>query len=74
MPPASNNLPIVLLVDGMLVLALQDVAEHRAGVAVQRTGLARFERHFHRRHLAFIPVERLGHAKVGALVACRKVR
>src|SRR5262245_50778707 len=37
--------PGLVAVDGPLVLALQDVAERRAGVPVRRAGLSRPQRH-----------------------------
>src|SRR5262245_43035909 len=40
-----------LVVDGPLVLAFQNVAERRAGVAVRRLHLARRQRHLDRRRL-----------------------
>src|SRR5262249_14865255 len=52
--------PDGVVVDGPLVLALEDVAERRAGVAVRRVGLARPQGHLDRRRLRLLPVELLG--------------
>src|SRR5439155_11642700 len=48
------------VVDGPLVLALQDVADRRAGVAVRRAGLARPQGHLDRRCLRLPPVDLFG--------------
>src|SRR5262245_59908683 len=48
-----------LVVDGPLVLALQNVPERRAGVAVRRLRLARPEGHLDRRGLRLLPVHLL---------------
>src|SRR5262249_47427538 len=49
-----------VVVDGPLVLALQNVAERRAGVAVRRAGLARPQGHLDRRRFRLLPVDLLG--------------
>src|SRR5262245_28719385 len=49
--------PGLVVVDGPLVLALQDVAERRAGVAVRRLHLARRQRHLDHRGLRLLPVQ-----------------
>src|SRR5262249_48968950 len=52
-----------LVVDGVLVFALQDVAEHRAGMVVRRVLLAGLEGHFQHRRL--LPVDLLGDVSLG---------
>src|SRR5262249_45492920 len=47
----------LVVVDGPLVLALQDVAERRAGMAVRRLHLARRQRHLKHRGLRLLPVQ-----------------
>src|SRR5439155_22672563 len=53
------------VVDGPLVLALQDVAERRAGVAVRRAGLARPQGRLDRRCLRLPPVDLFGDVFLG---------
>src|SRR5262245_1150248 len=48
-----------LVVDGPLVLALQDVPDHRAGVAVRLASLTGVQRHFHDRYLRLLAVQLL---------------
>src|SRR6516164_7704057 len=52
-------------VDGPLVLALQDVAERRAGVAVRRLHRARRQRHLDRRGFRLLPVQLLDDVPLG---------
>src|SRR5262245_10132017 len=56
-----------LVVEGVLVLALQDVAEHRAGVAVRRILLAGLEGHFYHRRTGSLPVQLLDDVPLGQL-------
>src|SRR5262245_15280021 len=49
----------LVAVDGPLVLALQDVAERRAGMAVRRLHLARRQRHLDHRGLRLLAVQPL---------------
>ena len=56
-----------LVVDGVLVFALQDVAEHRAGVAVRRILLAGLEGHFYHRRTGVLPVQLLDDVPLGQL-------
>src|SRR5215475_7339690 len=55
----------LVVVDGPLVLALQDVPERRAGVAVRRLHLARRQRHFDHRGLRLLPVQLLDDVLLG---------
>src|SRR5215472_6334323 len=55
----------LVVVDGPLVLALQDVPERRAGVAVRRLHLARHQRHLDRRGLRLLPVQLLDDLLLG---------
>src|SRR5207244_12962626 len=48
-----------LVVDGPLVLALDDVPEHRTGVAVRYAALTRLKRDLHRRRLGLLVVDLL---------------
>src|SRR3954449_11891380 len=48
-----------LVVEGVLVFALQDVAEHRAGVVVRWILLAELEGHFYHRLTGSLPVQLL---------------
>src|SRR5262249_35614548 len=54
-----------VVVDGPLVLALEDVAERRAGVAVRRARLARPQGHLDRRGHRLLPVDLLGDVFLG---------
>src|SRR5437763_3720738 len=56
-----------LVVEGVLVFALQDVAEHRAGMVVRRVLLAGLEGHFQHRRLRLLPVDLLGDVSLGKL-------
>jgi hypothetical protein len=56
-----------LVVDGVLVFALQDVAEHRAGVAVRRILLAGLEGHFYHRRTGSLPIQLLDDVPLGQL-------
>jgi hypothetical protein len=58
-----------LVVHGVLVFALEDVAEHRAGVAVRRILLAGLEGHFSHRRTCVLPVQLLDDVPLGQL--CR---
>src|SRR5262245_39419710 len=62
--PGPEDLGLVV-VDGPLVLALQDVPERRAGVAVRRLHLARRQRDLDRRGLRLPPVHLLGDPPLG---------
>src|SRR5215470_2612711 len=55
----------LVVVDGPLVLALQDVPERRAGVAVRRLLLARRQRHLDHRGLRLLPVQLLDDVPLG---------
>src|SRR5262245_41618900 len=55
----------LVVVDGPLVLALQDVPEGRAGVAVRRLHLARRQRHLDHRGLRLLPVQLLDDVPLG---------
>src|SRR6516165_2779075 len=55
----------LVVVDGPFVLALQDVPERRAGVAVRRLHLARRQRHLDRRGLRLLAVHLLGDLPLG---------
>src|SRR5262245_56185050 len=55
----------LVVVDGPLVLALQDVPERRAGVAVRRLHLARRQRHLDHRGLRLLPVQLLDDVLLG---------
>src|SRR6516162_8457004 len=56
-----------LVVEGVLVFALQDVAEHRAGMAVRRILLAGLEGHFYHRRTGSLPVQLLNDVSLGKL-------
>src|SRR3954451_9850569 len=56
-----------LVAEGVLVFALQDVAEHRAGMVVRRVLLAGLEGHFQHRRLRLLPVDLLGDVSLGKL-------
>src|SRR5262245_21518324 len=56
-----------LVVDGVLVLALQDVAERRAGVAVRRILLAGPEGYFVHRRAGSLPAQLLDDVPLGQL-------
>src|SRR5262249_17487259 len=55
----------LVVVDGPLVLALQDVPERRAGMTVRRLHLARCQRHLDSRGLRLLPVHLLGDLLLG---------
>src|SRR5262245_16794472 len=55
----------LVVVDGPLVLALQDVPERRAGMAVRRLHLARRQRHLEHRGLGLLPVQLLDDVLLG---------
>src|SRR5262245_42174817 len=55
----------VIAVDGPLVLALQDVAERRAGMTVRRLHLARRQRHLDHGGLRLLPVQLLDDVLLG---------
>src|SRR5262249_34328929 len=55
----------LLVVDTPLVLALDDVPERRAGVAVRRLHLPRSQRHLDNRGLRLLPVQLLGDVPLG---------
>src|SRR5262249_4774073 len=55
----------LVVVDGPLVLALQDVPERRAGVAVRRLHLARRQRHLDHRGFRLLPVQLLDDVLLG---------
>src|SRR5262245_16368572 len=55
----------LVVVDGPLVLALQDVPERRAGVAVRRLHRARRQRHLEHRGLRLLPVQLLDDVLLG---------
>src|SRR5262245_34230242 len=55
----------LVVVDGPLVLALQDVPERRAGVTVCRLHLARRQRHLDHRGLRLLPVQLLDDVLLG---------
>src|SRR6516225_5054111 len=55
----------LVVVDGPLVLALQDVPERRAGVTVRRLHLARRQRHLDHRGLRLLPVQLLDDVLLG---------
>src|SRR5262249_49944365 len=55
----------LVAVDGPLVLALQDVAERRAGMAVRRLHLARRQRHLDHGGLRLLPVQLLDDVLLG---------
>src|SRR6516162_7032241 len=55
----------LVVVDGPLVLALQDVPERRAGMTVRRLHLARRERHLDHRGLRLLPVQLLDDVPLG---------
>src|SRR5262249_20886898 len=59
-----ENLGLVA-VDGPLVLALQDVAERRAGMTVRRLHLARRQRHLDHRGLRLLAVQLLDDIPLG---------
>src|SRR5262245_4305596 len=54
---AGLECPGGVVVDGPLVLALDDVPERRAGVTVRRLHLARRQRHLDHRGLRLLPVQ-----------------
>src|SRR5262249_40150913 len=54
---AGLERPDLVVVDGPLVLALEDIAEPRARVAVRRVRLARPQGHLDRRRLRLLPVD-----------------
>jgi len=56
-----------VVVEGVLVLALQDVPEHRPGVAVREDPSAGFDRHLLNRHLGVLPVQLLDDVPPGEL-------
>jgi hypothetical protein len=62
---AGLERPGGVVVDGPLVLALQDVAERRAGVTMHHLDLARLQGHFDRRGLRLLPVDLLGDVLLG---------
>src|SRR5262249_1230027 len=62
--PHLEDLDLVV-VDGPLVLALQDVAEHRAGGPGRRAGLARPQGHLDRRRLRLPALELPGDVSPG---------
>src|SRR5262249_32778465 len=62
--PGLEDLGLVV-VDGPLVLALQDVPERRAGVTVRRLHLARRQRHLDHRGLRLLPVQLLDEVPLG---------
>src|SRR5262245_61372620 len=55
----------LVVVDGPLVLALQDVPERRAGVAMRRLHLARRQRHLDHRGFRLLPVQLLDDVLLG---------
>src|SRR5262249_27326850 len=55
----------LVVVDGPLVLALQDVPERRAGMTVRGLHLARRQRHLDRRGLRLLPVQLLDDVLLG---------
>src|SRR5262249_13728265 len=57
--------PGLVVVDGPLVLALQDVAERRAGMAMRRLYLARRQRHLDHRGLRLLPLQLLDDVLLG---------
>src|SRR6516165_8091606 len=55
----------LVVVDGPLVLTLQDVPERRAGMTVRRLHLARRQRHLDHRGLRLLPVQLLDDVLLG---------
>ena len=56
-----------LVIDGVLVFALQDVSEHRTSVAVRRIFLTGLEGHFHNRRTGVLPVQFFDDVPLGQL-------
>src|SRR5262245_59259108 len=65
---AGLERPGGVAVDGPLVLALQDVPERRAGVAMRRLHLARSQRHLDHSGLRLLPVQLLDDVLPGELL------